>query len=152
MSLNKVRGIQRLFGALALASSVLPGLDAMGLLPAYGQVNCTTYANGCVLSVVVPCSNATCASMMGYPSSVQCDLSDGPTCDDGSAPVRFTATSATAWTVCVQSTNGQGGVCNNTCQVCANVYLYKLSSCSIASRCSTTTTILKCGKGGTPGC
>lgn len=104
---------------------------------------CNQFANGCSANTPVPCSNASCVSMMSYPG-----WPNVPNCDNGNSASAYTATSAPSWQNC-QAQIIQYGQCNDANITCANAWLYSSTPCNQATLCSQTATIKSCGYGGT---
>lgn len=98
--------------------------------------SCPTLDHGYYSNNNVPCSNASCVPMAYYPSGSDSCINLTPLCDDSTSPDAYTATTTTAWYNCHPASSINAPACNEGCSVCANVYYFRGSTCTIGQKCT----------------
>lgn len=148
MSTTRQRTV-RVGWACAAMLSLAVGTDIMQCLRHARGDGCESHDPGCVESVTVPCSNATCAVMSSYPSPPPGEEPPLLICDDlANYPTRFSATAVTSWLNCVS--NGiSPGKCKNDHKKCADITLYRATPCNMSTECATRT-LHRCGNDTSP--
>ncbi len=137
-----------IFGARVVDLMMLVLIAVGGLLLATERIaigfddpTCAGYYHGYSTSSIVPCNNATCVSIMGWPmetSGAACVNHFG-SCDDGETATYFSAETIKQWFNCHGASSINYGVCDDECSSCAMVQWYKEGDCTTASKCSTGT-------------